>query len=66
MQAQFPLHSGRIAGVAGRVAVSVLGIVIAMLSVTGICIWVKKRTARVRAARGASRTTVPASSRPAS
>ncbi|AVR23527.1 MULTISPECIES: PepSY-associated TM helix domain-containing protein [Burkholderia] len=65
MQVQFPLHSGRIAGVAGRVAVSVLGIVIAMLSVTGICIWVKKRSARVRAARGASRTAVPASSRPA-
>lgn len=51
MQAQFPLHSGRIAGVAGRIAVSVLGIVIAMLSVTGICIWVKKRSARGRAAR---------------
>ncbi|PFH27605.1 PepSY-associated TM helix domain-containing protein [Burkholderia sp. JKS000303] len=51
MQAQFPLHSGRIAGVAGRIAVSVLGIVIAMLSVTGICIWVKKRGARGRAAR---------------
>ncbi|WP_175923756.1 PepSY-associated TM helix domain-containing protein [Burkholderia latens] len=50
MQAQFPLHSGRIAGVAGRIAVSALGVVIAMLSVTGICIWVKKRSARVRAA----------------
>ncbi|AOI80056.1 PepSY-associated TM helix domain-containing protein [Burkholderia sp. NRF60-BP8] len=64
MQAQFPLHSGRIAGVAGRVAVSVLGIVIAMLSVTGICIWVKKRSARVRAARSA-RAVVSASSRAA-
>lgn len=64
MQAQFPLHSGRIAGVAGRVAISALGIVIAMLSVTGICIWVKKRSARVRAARSA-RSAVPASSRAA-
>ncbi|MDN7959833.1 PepSY-associated TM helix domain-containing protein [Burkholderia orbicola] len=61
MQAQFPLHSGRIAGVAGRVAVSVLGIVIAMLSVTGVCIWVKKRSARGRAARS-TRPVVPASS----
>ncbi|MBR8061129.1 PepSY-associated TM helix domain-containing protein [Burkholderia dolosa] len=64
MQAQFPLHSGRIAGIAGRIAVSVLGVVIAMLSVTGVCIWVKKRSARVRAARHA-RTVVPASSRAA-
>lgn len=64
MQAQFPLHSGRIAGIAGRIAVSALGIVIAMLSVTGICIWVKKRSARVRAARGV-RTAAPASSRAA-
>jgi uncharacterized iron-regulated membrane protein len=64
MQAQFQLHSGRIAGVAGRVAVSVLGVVIAMLSVTGICIWVKKRSARVRAARSV-RPAVPASSRAA-
>ncbi|MGK8204540.1 PepSY-associated TM helix domain-containing protein [Burkholderia cenocepacia] len=62
MQAQFPLHSGRIAGVAGRIAVSVLGIVIAMLSVTGICIWVKKRSARVRAGRSA-RPGVPGASR---
>ncbi len=64
MQAQFPLHSGRIAGVAGRAAVSVLGIVIAMLSVTGICIWVKKRSARVRAARSA-RAVAPVPSRAA-
>ncbi|WP_322089299.1 PepSY-associated TM helix domain-containing protein [Burkholderia sp. BCC1999] len=64
MQVQFPLHSGRIAGVAGRIAVSALGIVIAMLSVTGVCIWVKKRSARVRAARSA-RPVVPASSRAA-
>ncbi|MCA3934368.1 MAG: PepSY domain-containing protein, partial [Burkholderia sp.] len=44
--------------------VSVLGVVIAMLSVTGICIWVKKRSARVRAARSV-RPAVPASSRAA-
>ncbi|KWF21620.1 PepSY-associated TM helix domain-containing protein [Burkholderia pseudomultivorans] len=65
MQAQFPLHSGRIAGVAGRIAVSVLGVVIAMLSVTGICIWVKKRSARVRAGRAgrSTRPGVPGASR---
>jgi len=48
MQAQFPLHSGRIAGVAGRIAVSLLGLVIATLSVTGIVIWARKRRARSR------------------
>lgn len=48
MQLQFPLHSGRILGVTGRLIVSTLGLVIAMLSVTGIIIWVRKRHARVK------------------
>jgi uncharacterized iron-regulated membrane protein len=47
MQLQFPLHSGRIFGVAGRVAITALGLVIAMLSVTGVVIWAKKRRVRV-------------------
>lgn len=47
MQLQFPLHSGRILGVAGRVAITALGLVIAMLSVTGVVIWAKKRRVRV-------------------
>ncbi|MET0343008.1 MAG: PepSY-associated TM helix domain-containing protein [Polyangiales bacterium] len=47
MQAQFPIHSGRIFGVPGRVIISFLGLVVAMLSVTGIVIWAKKRRARV-------------------
>lgn len=46
MQAQFPLHSGRIAGLPGRIAVSILGVMVAMLSVTGLMIWLKKRRAR--------------------
>ncbi len=48
MQAQFPLHSGRIAGLPGRIAISLLGMGVALLSVTGIVIWAKKRRARVR------------------
>jgi uncharacterized iron-regulated membrane protein len=48
MQAQFPLHSGRLFGVAGRVFVSLMGLVVAMLSVTGIVIWARKRRARLR------------------
>lgn len=46
MQLQFPLHSGRIAGIAGRIAVTVLGLVIAMLSITGVIIWARKRKSR--------------------
>jgi uncharacterized iron-regulated membrane protein len=46
MQLQFPLHSGRIAGVPGRVFLSFMGLVVALLSATGIVIWFKKRAAR--------------------
>ena len=48
MQAQFPLHSGRIAGVPGRVLVSLLGVMVATLSVTGVVIWARKRAAARR------------------
>lgn len=47
MQLQFPLHSGRILGMTGRVLITALGLVIAMLSVTGVVIWAKKRRVRV-------------------
>lgn len=43
LQAQFPLHSGRIAGVTGRVIVTLLGLAVAMLSVTGLVIWAQRR-----------------------
>ena len=46
MQAQFPLHSGRIVGLPGRIFVSVMGLLVAMLSVTGVIIWQKKRWVR--------------------
>ena len=49
MQAQFPLHSGRIAGLPGRILVSLLGLAIAGFSVTGIVIWARKRKARLLA-----------------
>lgn len=48
MAAQFPLHSGRILGLAGRILVSALGVLIAILSVTGVVIWVRKRASRQR------------------
>jgi uncharacterized iron-regulated membrane protein len=46
MQAMFPLHSGRILGVPGRVLMSLMGVAIATFSVTGVLIWLRKRRAR--------------------
>ena len=56
VQAQFPLHSGRILGIPGRIIVSLMGLVTAALSVTGVVIWWKKRAARQRRK---ARTNVP-------
>lgn len=49
LQAQFPLHSGRILGIPGRVLMSFMGLALATLSATGILIWARKRRARQRA-----------------
>lgn len=46
VQAQFPLHSGRILGLPGRILISVTGLVVAMLSVTGVYLWWRKRRTR--------------------
>lgn len=46
VQAQFPLHSGRILGLPGRILISVMGLVTAALSITGVVIWWRKRAAR--------------------
>jgi len=51
-QLQFPLHSGRILGMPGRILMSVMGLMVAMLSVTGVVIWWRKRRARLAAASG--------------
>jgi uncharacterized iron-regulated membrane protein len=47
-QAQFPLHSGRILGMPGRILISFMGLVAAALAITGVAIWYRKRRARVR------------------
>jgi len=62
LQAQFPVHSGRILGLPGRILISLMGLVIAMLSVTGIIIWWRKRRARAarQPGRKPARSTVPA------
>ena len=61
VQAQFPLHSGRILGLPGRILISLMGLVVAMLSVTGVYIWLKKRRARVKAGATAAVRSYPAS-----
>lgn len=40
------LHTGEIGGLAYRIAVGLVGVVVAMLSVTGIMVWARKRRAR--------------------
>ena len=57
IQAQFPLHSGRIAGLPGRIAISCTGLAVAMLSVTGVLIWLKKSRARRKPAKRAKAAT---------
>ncbi|MGO4712210.1 PepSY-associated TM helix domain-containing protein [Bradyrhizobium sp. 2TAF24] len=42
---QYPLHSGRIAGLPSRLLVSALGIAVAVLSLTGPWLWWRKRRA---------------------
>lgn len=50
MQAQFPVHSGRIFGLAGRIAVTVVGLLVATLSATGLVIWFCRRRRKLTAA----------------
>jgi uncharacterized iron-regulated membrane protein len=62
-QLQLPLHGGRILGLWGRILMSLMGLVVAMLSITGLVIWARKRRARrlpkpARIARPAAQGTV--------
>jgi len=56
LQMQFPVHSGRIFGIPGRILISAMGLGVAMLSVTGVVIWLRKRRARRAARRPATLT----------
>ncbi|HEX4303665.1 MAG TPA: PepSY-associated TM helix domain-containing protein [Rhizomicrobium sp.] len=59
-QAQFPLHSGRIFGLPGRIAVCLLGLAVAGLSGTGVYIWARKRRHKVRKAKTIAASVAPA------
>lgn len=65
LQMQFPIHSGRILGLPGRILIAVMGVVIAGLSVTGVVIWWKKRAGR-RARSAKEATNAKARSAPSS
>ena len=43
---QLPLHTGQIFGLPGRILICLSGFVVIALSVTGVVIWWKKRSAR--------------------
>lgn len=43
---QFPLHSGQVAGLAGRIIISLTGIATALLAATGLIIFARKYQAR--------------------
>ncbi|WP_288408446.1 PepSY-associated TM helix domain-containing protein [uncultured Herbaspirillum sp.] len=60
LQAQFPLHSGRILGLTGRVLISLMGVLVAMLSVTGVVIWARKRRARLQQRQRLATQKIPA------
>jgi uncharacterized iron-regulated membrane protein len=46
LDAQFPLHSGRLLGTPGRVVICVAGLVVAALSGTGVLMWSRRRRAK--------------------
>ncbi|MBA4788959.1 MAG: PepSY domain-containing protein [Rhizobiales bacterium] len=56
LQLQFPIHSGRLAGLPGRILIAVMGLVVAGLSATGVAIWWIKRAARRKRPVGQVRT----------
>ncbi|MES2452040.1 MAG: PepSY-associated TM helix domain-containing protein [Pseudomonadota bacterium] len=56
----FPVHSGQVAGLPGRILICIAGLAIAMLSITGVYVWWRKRAPRVarKRARNVSRTSL--------
>jgi uncharacterized iron-regulated membrane protein len=46
MQWLLPLHAGRIIGLPGQIIVCLTGVAVAVLSITGVVIWARKRRSR--------------------
>jgi uncharacterized iron-regulated membrane protein len=51
LQSMFPLHSGQILGLPGRIFVAITGLAVSALSATGVVIWARKRRGRRALAR---------------
>jgi uncharacterized iron-regulated membrane protein len=51
MQLRYPLHTGRIAGMAGRMLIGITGLAVVLVSVTGVMLWWKKKRLRCRIAK---------------
>ncbi|MGU3536813.1 PepSY-associated TM helix domain-containing protein [Methylobacterium sp. A54F] len=49
----FPLHSGQLFGLPGRIVIALTGLTVTMLGMTGLVIWWRKRVARVSVRRKA-------------
>jgi uncharacterized iron-regulated membrane protein len=58
-QLQYPLHSGQILGLPGRIVICITGLAVTMLSITGVVIYARKR--RAHRYRSTRRTTEPPS-----
>ena len=59
LQSMFPLHSGRIIGLPGRILISICGLAVALFSLTGVLIWARKRRARKQQALKQKRMAAP-------
>lgn len=51
LQWMYPLHSGQIIGLPGRIAICITGLAVSWLSITGVVIWAKTRKGRRALAR---------------
>lgn len=49
LAALFPLHSGNAIGLPGRILIAITGVAVALLSATGVLIWVRRRLKQRRA-----------------
>lgn len=56
-----PIHSGQVFGLPGRILICMTGLAVAMLSITGVYIWWKKRQPRIARARSAAAPDIPRS-----